>query len=108
MKGGAMGIGLGAWAAPDTPVKLATAAFAFEGFEIASYRLLCRLADRAGDSETEAVAERILEQEEAGAELVAGTFDRALEIALGEAGTSPLTPVTPLGKPSERQTEGES
>jgi hypothetical protein len=49
------------------------------------------------------VAERILEEE--AAELVAGTFDRALEIALGEPGRSPLTPVTPLGKPSDRPSQ---
>jgi len=48
------------------------------------------------------VVDRILEQEEAAAELVAGTFDRALELSLGGEGTSPLTPVTPLGKPPER------
>jgi hypothetical protein len=51
------------------------------------------------------VAERILEQEKAMAELVAGTFDRELETALGEPGRSPLTPVTPLGKPSGRPSQ---
>ncbi len=101
-KGGALGIGLLARAAPDTPAKLAVTAFAFENLEIASYRLLRRLAERAGDTDTVGVVDRILEQEEAAAELVAGTFDRALELALGEEGTSPLTPVTPIGRPSER------
>jgi len=69
--------------------------------------VLHSLAERAGDGETVSVVERILEQEEAAAELVAGTFDRALEITLGEPAESPLTPVTPLGKPSDRPSEGQ-
>ena len=106
-KGGALGVGGAALAAPDTPATLAAAAFAYENFEVASYRLLHSLAERAGDGETVSVVERILEQEEAAAELVAGTFDRALEITLGEPAESPLTPVTPLGKPSDRPSEGQ-
>jgi ferritin-like metal-binding protein YciE len=102
MQAGAVVIGLGAQAAPDTPVRLATTAFAFENLEVAAYRMLQRLAARAGDTATLSVVERILEQEEAAAELVAGTFDRALEIMLGERADSPVPPVTPLGKPSER------
>jgi ferritin-like metal-binding protein YciE len=102
MQAGAVVIGLVAQAAPDTPVRLATTAFAFENLEVAAYRVLQRLATRAGDTATLSVVERILEQEEAAAELVAGTFDRALEITLGEPADSPIPPVTPLGKPSER------
>ena len=105
MKGGALGVGGLALATPDTPVTLAVAAFAFENLEVASYRVLHRLAERAGDTETASVVERILEQEEAAAELVAGTFDRALEVGLGESAGSPVTPVTPIGKPSDRPTE---
>jgi ferritin-like metal-binding protein YciE len=105
MQAGALGIGLAAQAAPDTPVRLAATAFAFENLEVASYQLLRRLAERAGDAETVSVADRILEQEEAAAELVAGTFDRALDVTLGEPAESPLTPVTPIGKPSERPTQ---
>ena len=105
MKGGALAIGGVALAAPDTPVKLSAAAFAFENLEIASYRLLRGLADRAGDTETVSVVDRILEQEEAAAELVAGTFDRSLEVALGEPAASPVPPVTPIGKPSDRPPE---
>lgn len=102
LQAGALGIGLLAQASPDTPVTLASTAFAFENLEVASYRLLHSLAERAEDAETVSVVERILEQEEAAAELVAGTFDRALELTLGEPATSPLIPVTPIGKPSER------
>ena len=106
-KVGALGIGGAALAAPDTPVKLSAAAFAFENLEIASYRFLRRIAERAGDTETVSVVDRILEQEEAAAELVAGTFDRALEVTLGEQASSPLTPVTPIGKPSDRPREAQ-
>jgi ferritin-like metal-binding protein YciE len=104
-KGGALGIGVAAAAAPDTPITLAATAFAFENLEIAAYRLLHSLAERAEDGQTASVVEQILEQEEAAAELVAGTFDRALEVSLGEPAVSPLTPVTPLGRPSDRPSE---
>jgi ferritin-like metal-binding protein YciE len=102
---GALGLGALTKAAPDTPVQLAMTAFAFEHLEIAAYRMVARLARRAGDAETAAVAERILEQEEAAAELVAGTFDRALERTLGDERTSPVPGVTPIGKPSDRAPE---
>lgn len=102
MQAGAAAIGLTAQAAPDTPLTLAVTAFAFENLEVATYKLLHGLAKRVNDSETVSVVERILEQEEAAAELVAGTFERALEVTLGEPAKAPLTPVTPLGKPSER------
>jgi ferritin-like metal-binding protein YciE len=105
MQAGALGIGMLAGAAPDTPLRLATVAFAFENFEIANYGILRRLAEKAGDTDTVAVADRIREQEEAAAELLEGTFDRILELALGEPARSPLPGVTPIGKPSERGSE---
>jgi ferritin-like metal-binding protein YciE len=103
MQAAALGIGAAAQAAPDTPIRLATTAFAFENLEIACYRFIGELARRAGDTDTVAVAERILEQEEAAAELVAGTFKRIVDVTLAAPATSPLPPVTPLGKPSERE-----
>jgi ferritin-like metal-binding protein YciE len=102
MQAAAAGLGAALQALPDTPIRLATVAFAFENLEVATYRLVRRLAQRVGDTESVSVAERILEQEEAAAELVAGTFDRALEVTLGEPPSSPVTAVTPIGKPSER------
>jgi ferritin-like metal-binding protein YciE len=102
---GAFGLGGLVAAAPDTPIRLASVAFAFENLEVAHYRILRSLAERAGDDETVEVAERILEQEEAAAELVAGTFDRALENTLGEETKSPLPAVAPIGKPSEREVD---
>jgi ferritin-like metal-binding protein YciE len=106
MKAGALGIGAIAAASPKTPMRLATVAFAFENVEIATYRFLRLLAQRAEDAESVAVIERILEQEEAAAELVAGTFERSLELTLGEEATSPVPAVTPIGKPSEREPVG--
>jgi ferritin-like metal-binding protein YciE len=66
-KGGAMVTGAVAKTAPDTTGKLAIQAYAFEHLEIASYRMLQVVAERAGDQETVQVAQRILAQEEAAA-----------------------------------------
>jgi ferritin-like metal-binding protein YciE len=63
-KGGAMLTGTVAKAAPDTTGKLAIQAYAFEHLEIASYRMLRVVAERAGDEETARVAEQILAQEQ--------------------------------------------
>lgn len=103
MQVGALGIGATAGALPDTPIRLATVAFAFENLEIATYGILRRLAERAEDTETMAVVDRIVEQEEAAAELLRGCFDRLIQVTLGEPATAPLPGVTPIGKPSERE-----
>jgi ferritin-like metal-binding protein YciE len=103
MQAGALGIGASATALPQTTLRLATVAYAFENLEIATYGIIRRLADRAGDAQTVAVIDRILEEEEAAAELVRGTFDRVIEVTLGEPATSPLPGVTPLGRPSRRE-----
>ncbi len=69
-------------AQPDTPAKLAGFAYAFEHLEVAAYELLRRVARRAGDSETEAVAERILGEERTAAETLHDLFDAAVDAAL--------------------------
>jgi ferritin-like metal-binding protein YciE len=69
-------------AQPDTPAKLAGFAFAFEALETGAYELLMRTALRAGDTETVAVAERILGEEKQAAERVAATWDAAAEAGL--------------------------
>jgi ferritin-like metal-binding protein YciE len=102
MQASGLAVGIAAQAAPDTPILLARTAFAFENLEIATYRLIRQLAQRAGDDETAEMAGRILEQEEAAAELVSGTFPRMVELTLDEPARSPLPSLTPLGKPSER------
>lgn len=66
----------------ETPTTLAATAYAFASHEVAVYRLLRELAQRAGDAETAAVAEEILEQEEIAAALIASTFDRAVDATL--------------------------
>ena len=62
---------------PDTTMKLAGFAFAFEHLEIAAYELLRRVAERAGDRETALMAERILTEERSAARRIASTWDRA-------------------------------
>jgi ferritin-like metal-binding protein YciE len=86
MAGAVTGIGFGLFAKlqPDTPGKLIVHAFSYEHMELAAYDMLARVADRAGDTETAAMARRIEEQERAMAERVAGLFDRALDASLRE------------------------
>jgi ferritin-like metal-binding protein YciE len=79
---GAINIGGFFGAQPDTPLKLAGFAFAFEHLEIAAYELLRRVAERAGDAETVAVAERIAAEERTAAERIAATWDGAVDAAL--------------------------
>jgi ferritin-like metal-binding protein YciE len=85
-KGGAMATGALAKSAPDTTGKLAIQAFAFEHLEIASYELLRRVAARAQDGETEALAERIVVQERAAAERIRSLLDQALDASLQQLG----------------------
>src|SRR5215218_1317495 len=82
MRVGALNIGTFFKAQPDTPVKLAGFAYAFEALETGAYELLMRTALRAGDGETVAVAERILGEEKQAAERVAATWDAAAEAGL--------------------------
>jgi ferritin-like metal-binding protein YciE len=67
-------------AQPDTSVKLAGFAFAFEHLEIAGYELLRRVAEGAGDAETAAVAREIVVDERRAR--IAGTWDAAMDVAL--------------------------
>jgi ferritin-like metal-binding protein YciE len=69
-------------AQPDAPAKLAGFAYAFEHLEIGAYELLRRVARRAADSETEAVAERILNDERTAADKLHALFDAAVDAAL--------------------------
>jgi len=73
---------------PDTPGKLVAFAYAFEYLEIGGYEQLKRVAERAGDSETAALAERILEDERAAATKISGTFDTAAGESLRAAGVA--------------------
>jgi ferritin-like metal-binding protein YciE len=82
MRAGALNFGTFFKAQADTPPKLAGFAYAFEALEIGAYELLSRVARRAGDEETAAVAQRIVAEERAAAERVAGTWDAAADLAL--------------------------
>ncbi len=91
MRIGGLNVGAFFAAQPDTPAKLAGFAFAFEHLEIAAYELLRRIADRAGDPETVAVAERILVEERHAAERIAGTWDAAMDAALERVVAGPAS-----------------
>lgn len=88
MRVGALNIGTFFKAQPDTPAKLAGFAYAFEALESGAYELLSRTAHRAGDADTAAVAERIVAEEQAAAERVAGTWDAAARAALQAQGVA--------------------
>jgi ferritin-like metal-binding protein YciE len=88
MRLGALNLGGFFKAQPDTPAKLAGFAYAFEALECGAYELLARTARRAGDEQTAALAERILDEERVAAEKVAGTWDEAAEVALREQGVT--------------------
>jgi ferritin-like metal-binding protein YciE len=87
-KGGAMLSGMAAKAAPDTTGKLAIQAFAFEHLEIASYRMLAVVAQRAGDEQTVQVARQILEQEQAAADKLGSLLEQVAEYDLRELGAA--------------------
>ncbi len=101
LKDAALRLGALNWGAffqghPDTPGKLAAFAYAFEHLEIGGYEQLKRVAERAGDSETAALADRILEQERNAAEQVASRWDEAVEASLaGRRRHERLTARTP-------------
>jgi ferritin-like metal-binding protein YciE len=86
MRLGAINLGGFFKAQPDTPAKLAGFAYAFEHLEIAAYEELKRVADRAGDQETVAVAERIAGEERAAANAIAAHWDMALQASLESVG----------------------
>jgi ferritin-like metal-binding protein YciE len=80
------GVNLGAFfgAQPDTPVKLAGFAFAFEHLEIAAYQQLKRVADRAGDEDTARIAERIAGEERAAASAIRARFEAVVDAELNQ------------------------
>lgn len=84
MRVGGAGFLLFARAQPDTPGKLVAHAYSYEHLELASYELLLRVAERAGDAETVDAAQRIRDEERAMGERLAACFDKAVDASLAE------------------------
>jgi ferritin-like metal-binding protein YciE len=72
----ATGQALGGMFAGDEVVKGAMASYTFEQMEIATYRILIATAERLGDVEAVAIFRRILAQEQAMADWLAGCLDQ--------------------------------
>lgn len=81
LKLGALNWGMFFAAQPDTPAKLAGFAYAVENLEVAAYELLKRVARRAGDGETVALAEEALGEEEAAAGQIADHWSVSMAAA---------------------------
>ena len=62
--------------------------YATEHMEIASYELLKRIAQRAGDDETVTACDEIIGQEQAMADLIAAHWDTFAELSLREEGVT--------------------
>lgn len=89
LKDAAMRLGALNWSVffqlqPDTPVKVAAFAYAFEHLEIAGYEQLLRVAQRRGDARTVSVARQILAEERAAADTLAAAFPLALRVSMPE------------------------
>ena len=81
-KVGAMGLGILTQVMPDTPAKLAGLAFAYENFEVASYKMLRKVAEIAEDEETLSLCDRLIPVEQQAAELIANNLDLAVHRSL--------------------------
>jgi ferritin-like metal-binding protein YciE len=84
----ALAKGVAAMVPSDTPGRLARDGYVQEHTEIASYEMLRRVAERAGDLQTAEVAQRILDNERETAEKIAGTWDLAADLSLDAAGAT--------------------
>jgi len=67
---------------PDTPGKLFAHALSYEGLERASYELMLRVAERAGDEDVAAAARRISAEEQAMMERLEANVDAAVSASL--------------------------
>src|SRR5438105_10733884 len=75
-------------ARPEKAGRNARDGFATEHLEIASYELLRRIAERAGDEETAAAAREIIVDEKAMADKISAKWDTFAELSLREQGIS--------------------
>src|SRR3954470_7776188 len=69
---------------PATPGKLATHAFSYEHLELATYDLLERVAERAGDAETAGVAREIRAEEDAMSRRLGESWDATVIESLAD------------------------
>src|SRR4051812_24054737 len=69
---------------PDTAGKLAAHAFSYEHLELATYDLLERVAERAGDAETAEVARRIRAEEDAMSRRLGESWDATVIESLAD------------------------
>lgn len=90
MRAGGSGFILFARSQPDTPGKLVSHAYSFEHLELAAYRLLAHVAERAGDADTVETAQHIGSEEAAMARRIEGVFDRAVDVSLAAARSDDL------------------
>jgi ferritin-like metal-binding protein YciE len=70
----------------DSPGRNARDGFATEHMEIASYEMLERVARKAKDKKTQAVARQNREEEEAMARSIAAKWNKIVELSLKEEG----------------------
>jgi ferritin-like metal-binding protein YciE len=84
LRTGALNIGAFFAAQPDRTAKLSGFAYAFENLEVAVYELLRRVAERASDEETAAMAAEISAEERATAASIAGTWERTIAARMAE------------------------
>ena len=85
-KAGGVPMVLFARSQPDTPGKLVAHAFSYEHMEEAAYEILRRVAQRAGDADTAAVAQAISDEERLMSERLESSFDLAVEASLRARG----------------------
>ncbi len=71
---------------PDTPGKLTAHAYSYEHLELAAYEELRRVARSAGNEQTAALAERIVDEERAAAAAIRERFEPAVEASLQAQG----------------------
>jgi ferritin-like metal-binding protein YciE len=84
MKLGGKGFLLFARLNPDTPGKLHAHSTSYEALEIASYELLARVAERAGDERVAETARLIRDEERGMLERLESTYDLAVAASLAE------------------------
>jgi ferritin-like metal-binding protein YciE len=89
-RAGGWGMVLFARLNPDTPGKLAAHSYSYEHMELAAHELLARIAQRLGDEQVAAMAQRIAREERAMAQRIAERFDTAVDVSLHAKGADDL------------------